>query len=89
MQIKPTHNFIIIQQAPTAEKELIVLPDGAAPPSAPLQKWDVLAVADATTCCKVGDKVLLAPDTRMIGIDHPAKIVMVHDNVVVGVVTGE
>lgn len=90
IQIQPVRGFIIIQQAPSEEKALVILPEGATPPNAPLQQWNVLAVSPTSKeteyCCKPGDSVLLAPDTRMIGIDHPEKIVMVHDNAVVGVV---
>jgi hypothetical protein len=85
IHIQPVHGFII-QQAPSEEKSLVLLPEGATPPNAPLQQWNVLATSKETVCCKPGDSALLAPDTRMIGIDHPAKIVMVHDNAVVGVV---
>lgn len=82
MTIKPVHNFILIQQSPE-EKSLIQLPDGV---KNPLQQWVVLAVAEETKCVKVGDKILIIPDARIIQIDRERVIGMMHDNAVVGIV---
>lgn len=83
MNIKPVHNFILIQKL-TDEENIIQLPDGA---TNPLQQWTVLAVAAETTCVKAGDRILVIPDARIVKIDGEQHIGMMHDNAVVGIVS--
>lgn len=82
VNIKPVHNFILIQKL-DEEDQVIFIPDGV---KDPLQQWEVLAIADETTCVKVGDRILIIPDARIVKVCNDRRIGMMHDNGVVGIV---
>lgn len=83
VNIKPVHGFILIQKLDD-EDQIIFIPEGV---KDPLQQWAVLAISDETTCVKVGDRILIIPDARIVKVCNDRRIGMMHDNGVVGIVS--
>lgn len=61
----------------------VILPESVI---APLQLWEVLAVADDVICCEIGDHVLILPGSNFLGVDDIQKIGLLHENSIIAIV---